>query len=104
MPQKRVSMEPRSKSSHSRLKFLSLVNYLNALGGVKGRRTLQYENTSLLKGKKIYLDLHGYKRASFIESGLQERGAVRTYYDLYYNWFIYFRLSKASLPRILSIS
>ena len=64
MPRK--GMEPRNKSLYT--------------GGMKGRRSLQYENTSLLKGKRIYLDLHGYKRASFIESGLRERGAVRNHY------------------------
>jgi len=46
--------------------------------GMRGRRVLQFGNTNatLLKGKSIYLDLHGYKRAGYIESGLKERGAV----------------------------
>jgi len=46
--------------------------------GMKGRRVLQFgsTNATLLKGKSIYLDLHGYKRAGYIESGLKERGAV----------------------------
>lgn len=87
-------MEPRGKSSH---------DTLTEKDRMKGRRVLQYGNASLLKGKKIYLDLHGYKRASFIESGLRERGAVRAHHDssvVMYN----FRLSKASLQRIPGIS
>ena len=73
-------MEQRSKSSQGIQKMLSFCKLFNSIGGVKGRRVLQYGNTSLLKGKRIYLDLHGYKRASFIESGLRERGAVRIHY------------------------
>ena len=70
-------MEQRNKSLQGKRKsYPSFIDYNEYTGGVKGRRALHYENTSLLKGKKIYLDLHGYKRASLIESGLRERGAV----------------------------
>lgn len=76
-------MEPRNKSLHGKQQILKKLKYFEYAGRVKGRRALQYENTSLLKGKRIYLDLHGYKRAGFIESGLRERGAVREHcYDI----------------------
>ena len=100
---KDVVMEPRGKSSQGTVTEEITCFIFNCIGGMKGRRVLQYGNASLLKGKKIYLDLHGYKRASFIESGLRERGAVRACYDSSV-MTCNFRSSKDSSQRIPGIS